>query len=403
MIIANSSPLTALTGSEMSGEGVIVEQTASQIEAQSVDIESLDQSVNEHDFWSMLNQQLAEISTVDEVQVIENKDLSKLPGFTEVDIDSDLPYGFMKRLDVKIIDTELPDTDAIIDDIENPLIATMLPTDIANSQSKNGEKLPLAWQAISSDVAKPVPVVTSTAIKLINNDVSVEGIDLVDVESDSKLSTVKLGDSDLVKADMAATDKMQIKQPVVEQMGAVIKDNPGFNTPQINSLTPVTPQNQLNPPLSSTLQTLQLSPQATSSQWGEALGEKVSLLLNSKLNSVEIRLDPPHLGKLDIQIQIKDDSAVIVINTQHAQTRDLIDSASVRLREFLQQEGFTSVDVDVSHQEQSMAQGDVSDHNNDRQGENGDQQNLSEQGELSELQQQQISLTVDDGRIDYFA
>jgi flagellar hook-length control protein FliK len=113
-----------------------------------------------------------------------------------------------------------------------------------------------------------------------------------------------------------------------------------------------TAQSQFNTPL----QSLQLAPQATPSQWGDALGEKVSLLISHKLQSAEIRIDPPHLGKLDIQIQLKDDSATINIQTHHAPTRDLIDAASFRLREFLQDSGYSSVDVNVSHREQSMAQ-----------------------------------------------
>ena len=46
-----------------------------------------------------------------------------------------------------------------------------------------------------------------------------------------------------------------------------------------------------------------------------------------------------------------------MIQTQHVQTRDLIDSASMRLRDFLQDAGYSSVDVNVSHREQSDQQG----------------------------------------------
>jgi flagellar hook-length control protein FliK len=127
----------------------------------------------------------------------------------------------------------------------------------------------------------------------------------------------------------------------------------------------------------------------------------VSLLINNKLNSAEIRIDPPHLGKLDIQIQLKDDSATISINTHNAQTRELIDSASVRLREFLQEAGYSSVDVNVSHREQSMAQGDLSDQ--DQQSDSNDQQQSSDQSELAAAHQAELSLMIDDGRIDYFA
>ena len=110
-------------------------------------------------------------------------------------------------------------------------------------------------------------------------------------------------------------------------------------------------------PVQPALHSLQLSPQASPLQWGDALGEKVSMLINHKLDKAEIRIDPPHLGKLDIQIQLKDDSASIHIQTHHAATRDLIDAASFRLKDFLHNSGYSAVDVNVSHREQSMGQG----------------------------------------------
>jgi len=101
------------------------------------------------------------------------------------------------------------------------------------------------------------------------------------------------------------------------------------------------------------LQTLQLANMANATQWGDALGERVALLINHKLSQAEIRLDPPHLGKLDIQIQVKDDTAVIHIQAHQAQTRDMIDSAGQRLREVLQEAGYNAVDVNVSQREHS--------------------------------------------------
>ncbi len=106
------------------------------------------------------------------------------------------------------------------------------------------------------------------------------------------------------------------------------------------------------------LETLTLARDARPSDWGEGIGERVSWLVNHKQNSASIRLDPPALGRLDVQIKLADDATTVTIQAQQAQTRDLIDAAVPRLREFLQEAGMQNVNVDVSHrQEQQLAQG----------------------------------------------
>jgi len=163
-----------------------------------------------------------------------------------------------------------------------------------------------------------------------------------------------------------------------------------MNPPAMTGLTPATPE-------------IQLSARLPASQWGDALGEKVAFLINHKLNKAEIRIDPPHLGKLDIQIQVKDDAATVVIHTQHAQTRDMIESASVRLREFLQEAGYSSVNVDVSHREQSFN----GDHLSGQQTAQTQDEATAGSAALDQTsagwQQSIVSMQMNNGRIDYFA
>jgi type III secretion system needle length determinant len=102
--------------------------------------------------------------------------------------------------------------------------------------------------------------------------------------------------------------------------------------------------------LSNSLERMVMTNPDSAAQWGSGLGERVSVMLNQKQHLATIRLDPPTLGKMEIQIQIKDDVTNVTINTQHAQTRDMVDSASHRLKEFLQDAGYQNVNVDVSHQ-----------------------------------------------------
>lgn len=82
-------------------------------------------------------------------------------------------------------------------------------------------------------------------------------------------------------------------------------------------------------------------------EWSHGLGDRVSWMINQKLNSASIRLDPPSLGKLEIHIQVTEEATKITINAQTAHTRELIENASIRLREMLQEAGYQNVNVDV--------------------------------------------------------
>lgn len=103
------------------------------------------------------------------------------------------------------------------------------------------------------------------------------------------------------------------------------------------------------------MQTLMLSNPNDAGEMASALGERLGFMVNHKLSSAEIRLDPPHLGKLEISVNLSDDRAEVSIHTHHAATRELIDASTQRLREALQQAGFSSVDVNVSQQQQQHA------------------------------------------------
>lgn len=128
-----------------------------------------------------------------------------------------------------------------------------------------------------------------------------------------------------------------------------------LNPPLMNALNNSNPLTQS--PLAQVTSTMHLSQNPGTNEWGQALGEKIQWMVNSKLNSAEIRIDPPNLGKMEVKINMTDDGAQIVIHTQHANTRDLIDAASFRLRDVLLEAGHQQVDVNVSHRESGSENG----------------------------------------------
>lgn len=112
---------------------------------------------------------------------------------------------------------------------------------------------------------------------------------------------------------------------------------------------------QLNPAggqSQSALPTTQIPLPMQHPQWGDALSEKVMWATNQKLQGAEIKLNPPHLGPIEVRVSLNNDSgqsqAQVQFTAQHALTRDALESAMPRLREMFTANGMDLVDVNVS-------------------------------------------------------
>lgn len=87
------------------------------------------------------------------------------------------------------------------------------------------------------------------------------------------------------------------------------------------------------------------------SGWGRALGEQVAWHVSRNIQSANLRLNPQHLGPLEMQVQMDGDRATVAFASQHVAVRDALESALPRLREMFSQNGLNIVDVNVSQQD----------------------------------------------------
>lgn len=99
--------------------------------------------------------------------------------------------------------------------------------------------------------------------------------------------------------------------------------------------------------------------------WGRAVGEQVVWHVSQNIQSANLRLNPQHLGPLEMQVQMEGDKATLAFTSQHAMVRDALESALPRLRDMFAQSGLDIVDVNVSQEhaaereEQQLARGDA--------------------------------------------
>lgn len=89
----------------------------------------------------------------------------------------------------------------------------------------------------------------------------------------------------------------------------------------------------------------------TSDVWGDKLGERVVWMVGQQHQGVELHLNPPSLGPLEIKLSMSDSTASLTFSTQHPPVRDAIENATARLREMLAESGLTlgSVSVNVGN------------------------------------------------------
>ncbi len=94
--------------------------------------------------------------------------------------------------------------------------------------------------------------------------------------------------------------------------------------------------------------------QLSKEQAGDQVSERINMMMSKNLKHVDIRLDPPELGKLQIRLSLNQDQASVQFTVGNQQTRDLVEHSMPRLREMLHQQGLqlaqSSVQQDTSRQ-----------------------------------------------------
>ncbi|MCG8383313.1 MAG: flagellar hook-length control protein FliK [Gammaproteobacteria bacterium] len=99
--------------------------------------------------------------------------------------------------------------------------------------------------------------------------------------------------------------------------------------------------------------------------WSDAFSQRVQWLASNSVNQAEIRLDPPQLGKVDVQIDISGPEARVIFNVEHAQAKEALDNALPRLRDMMNESGFQQLDVGVG-QNKGQAQSELAERDSNR-------------------------------------
>lgn len=104
---------------------------------------------------------------------------------------------------------------------------------------------------------------------------------------------------------------------------------------------------------------MEISVPVNSPAWSESLGNKMVWMSGQGSQVAELRLDPPHLGPLEVRLTMNNDQASVSFVSHHPAVREAIESAMPRLREMLADNGImlgnTSVGAESFQQQQQAS------------------------------------------------
>lgn len=101
---------------------------------------------------------------------------------------------------------------------------------------------------------------------------------------------------------------------------------------------------------------LEVKPGVGKPGWSQAFNNQIMVMAGNGVQQAKIKLNPLHLGPVEVNIKLTKEVAVINLASAHISTRDAIDGAIPRLKEMLNENGFSQVDVNVSHQDKQAQQ-----------------------------------------------
>ena len=276
---------------------------------------------NSASYQSVLNQDAVEVGTAVKTP------LSNIPSQQ-----NPTPYqpGFNQR------DTEIGVAAKTASDLSNEVTAIVekqgvkpLPEKIPNLSTPTDRQLPPGFVSQVKGEESDIPAFLKLDTSREMSEGQLSKIDLINLAKEpagSQINTTKPA------TQIAANNfAVEVAEPLVEREG-LTETNPLKST-------------------ADKLQNLPLSVAVNQRGWGDAFSSRIQWLASNNVNTAEIRLDPAHLGKIEVQIDLSGPEAKVIFNAEHAQAREALDNAMPRLREMMSESGFQQLNVDISGQE----------------------------------------------------
>lgn len=83
--------------------------------------------------------------------------------------------------------------------------------------------------------------------------------------------------------------------------------------------------------------------------WGQAMAARIQWMGQGGVHSAKLRVNPEELGGIQVQLSMQGDRASVQFQTQHSETREIIERLMPRLAQAMESQGLRLEEAKVSH------------------------------------------------------
>lgn len=131
-------------------------------------------------------------------------------------------------------------------------------------------------------------------------------------------------------------------------------------TPDIQAIPNTFAQNLAEAAVETKQAVLQISPRVDSSSWSQTLGQRMTWMVKSDVQSASISLNPPDLGPLHVVIKVSNNHANASFVSAQPEVRQVLEDAMPKLREMMGEAGIelgqSNVSAESSQQQQYFSE-----------------------------------------------
>ncbi|MEZ8822773.1 flagellar hook-length control protein FliK [Vibrio amylolyticus] len=135
----------------------------------------------------------------------------------------------------------------------------------------------------------------------------------------------------------------------------------------------------------------------------DQMAERVQMMMSKNLKNIDIRLDPPELGRMQIRMNMNGDNTAVHFTVSNPQAREMIEQSMPRLREMLAQQGMQLGDSSVQQQSAGQQQGRYAAQENQQSGQASGSQATNGDENLDSGTKVDLNVTTKRDGISYYA
>lgn len=148
------------------------------------------------------------------------------------------------------------------------------------------------------------------------------------------------------KADITAADASKLIMPTSSAVDGSITQSTALGTAISGLAQPSTVQAN-----SSLATPAPITTPMGGESWSQAMGDRIMWMVGKGMQAASIRINPPNLGPIQVQLSVQNEQASVQMVVQHGAVKEALDAAMPRLREMMHESNLQLVNVDVSHRD----------------------------------------------------